>query len=65
MTSSKLKITFEYDGTWWDWSVEGDENARAPYCGANDTFSTAYDAVVRCIQFNKRNPYNPNARTEY
>ena len=62
---SNLKITIEYDGTWWDWTVEGDENARAPYCGVADSLTLAYDGIVTGIQAKKRHPYNPSVRTEY
>ena len=60
-----LKITLEHDGEWWDWTVEGDENARGPYCGAADTYWHAFESIASVMQAKKRNPYRPNVRTEY
>jgi hypothetical protein len=60
-----LRITIELVDGWWDWTVEGDANARAPYCGTADTFFGAYEGIARTIQDKKRHPYNPKVRTEY
>lgn len=65
MTSSDLTITIHFDGKWWDWTVEGDENARAPYCGAAVSLDLAYEGIVETIKDKKRHPYKPNVRTEY
>lgn len=60
-----LKITIEYNRGWWDWTVEGDDNARAPYCGTAIGLSLAYDGCLQAIQYKARNPYKFNVRTEY
>jgi len=60
-----LKITFEHIDGFWDWTVEGDDNARAPYCGTATGLSLAYDGCLQAIQYKARHPYKPHVRTEY
>lgn len=60
-----MKIIFENNGGWWDWTVEGDDNARAPYCGTAMGLSLAYDGCLQAIQDKARRPYKSNVRTEY
>ena len=60
-----MKITFEKNGEWWDWTVEGDENSRGSYCGTATCLHVAYTGMAEHMKHLNRHPYNPKVRTEY
>ena len=63
--SANFKITIEDIDGWYDWVVEGDRNARGPYCGGGRNLSEVLDSIDRCVRDKRRHPYNPKVRTEY
>lgn len=60
-----MKITIDYDGTWWDWEVEGDPNARGTYSGAANSLEYALESIGKTVARKARDPWNPKVRTEY
>lgn len=63
---SPLTITITDEGAWFDWTVDNDDNARAPYCGATRAgWHEALESALQAIAYKKRHPYQPSVRTEY
>ena len=60
-----MKITFEKNDGWWDWTVEEDPNARGSYCGTANRLHVAYTGMAEAMKDKARHPYSPKVRTEY
>lgn len=63
--SYNFKVTIEEVDGWYDWIVEGDRNARGPYCGGGRNFEAVLDSIASTVKDKRRHPYNPRVRTEY
>lgn len=63
--SANFKITIEDIDGWYDWVVEGDRNARGPYCGGGRNLYEVLDSIAETVKSKARHPYNPKVRTEY
>lgn len=60
-----FKITVEEVDGWFDWIVEGDRNARGPYCGGGRNLEDVLASIAETVKDKRRHPYNPKVRTEY
>lgn len=60
-----IEIISERNQTWYDWTVEGDPNARGDYCGTTNNWSEIWPSIDEAISRQARHPYNPKLRTEY
>lgn len=51
-----MKITIELHKGWYDWIVEGDRNARGPYCGGGRNLDEVLDSISRTVKDKRRHP---------